>query len=288
MNDPSPDLMFDAHAHIITDDAASYPPSPISGRLRPGVLDNPMTAERLIEAMDSHAVKRAALVQRAHVYGYDNSYVVDAAARYPDRFGAICVIDSVATGAAARAADWMDRGAVGIRLTEPMKDADSAWLNGGEALKVWEAVAERKGTISIQLYTWNRADRLPEIPRLAAAFETVPVIVEHLSNIAETANAPHFGVDPALDALAGLKNIVLKLTTINLARCRTNEIDAAAFLARLASSFTYDRLIWGSDVAQSPQSYEDMTGMVKEAIAGLDHEQRRAVLFKTAEKLFVR
>jgi L-fuconolactonase len=280
--------LFDTHAHIITDDVVGYPPSPISGRLREGVLDNPMTAERLLGEMDARGVTRAALVQRAHVYGYDNSYVINAAARYPDRFGAICVIDSIAPNAAARAAHWMDRGAVGIRLTEPAKGADGEWLMGSEARAVWAAVAKSNRTISIQLYTWNRAERMPEIGPVAADFAATPVIVEHLSNIAEQPDGPDFGVDAALDALADVDNILLKLTTINLARCRTNGVDATALLSRLAARFGHDRLIWGSDVAQSPQDYADMTAMARAAVEGLGEAAAAAILHDTAERFFVR
>jgi L-fuconolactonase len=280
--------LFDTHAHIITDDVVGYPPSPISGRLREGVLDRPMTAERLLGEMDAKGVARAALVQRAHVYGYDNSYVIDAAARHPGRFGAICVIDSLAPDAAARAVDWMDRGAVGIRLTEPARGADGAWLIGGEARKVWDAVARRNGAISIQLYTWNRAERMPQIGPIASDFASTPVIVEHLSNIAEQPNGPDFGADAALDALAGVENIVLKLTTINLARCRANGVDAAALLSRLAGRFGHDRLIWGSDVAQSPQDYADMTAMVRAAVETFGEDRANAILHDTADRLFVR
>jgi L-fuconolactonase len=282
------DVFFDTHAHIIAGDNPTYPPAPISGRLRPGVFDNPMTGERLIDEMDAKGVKRAALVQRAHVYGYDNSYVIDVSARHPDRFGAICVIDSVALGAGARAAEWMDKGAIGIRLTEPERGADGAWLNGTQARKVWEVVAKRNGTISIQIYMWNRANRMPEILTLASEFANVPVLVEHLSNITENAKGPNYGVDLDLDVLADLRNVYLKLTTINLARCKAGQIDAKALIARLISKFTHERILWGSDVAQSPQSYAEMTAMARDAVSELDETQRMDVLFKTADRLFAR
>ena len=284
MHDPT--ILFDAHAHILTDDIAAYPPAPISGNLRAGVLDAPMTAARLLDEMNRHGVQRAALVQRAHVYGYDNSYVVDTAARHPDRFTAICVIDSNAHDADVRAAEWLDRGASGIRLTEPGKGADGTWLHGQMARRVWETVAQHGRSISIQLYTWNRAERLPEIPAIAAEFGSTPVIIEHLSNFIETNELPDHGVDAALDALAPLANVYLKLTTINLARCVAANVDARGVMRRIASRFPAGRLLWGSDVGQSQQSYAAMTAMARDAATGLVQADGDALLFGTAEHLF--
>ncbi len=280
--------LYDAHAHVITPDTASYPPAPISGRLREGVFDNAMTAERLIEQMDARNVSQAALVQRAHVYGYDNSYVVDAAARYPDRFGAICVVDSTAPDAVSRAAEWIARGAIGIRLTEPARGADSTWLDGRHAREIWNLVADKGVTLSIQLYTWNRAERMPDLRAIAAAHGAIPIVVEHLSNLTESVEAPDYGIDADLHDLAALPNISLKLTTINLARCLNNGFDIRPLLARLGETFSFDRIMWGSDVAQSPQSYGEMTTMARASVALLDHTQQAAVLSKTAARVFNR
>jgi predicted TIM-barrel fold metal-dependent hydrolase len=277
--------LFDTHAHIVTGDTAAYPPAPISGRVREGALDDPMTAERLLAVMDAEGVGRAALVQRAHIYGYDNRYVIDAARRWPERFAAIAVIDSTAADAAVQAARWLDAGAAGIRLTEPAKGADGDWLGGERARAVWEVVAHAGATLSVQLYTWNRADRLLEIPPLARQFAQVPVIVEHLSNLAESDAAPDFGVDAALDALAPLANVHLKLTTINLARASAGKIDTRPLVGRVASAFP-DRLMWGSDVAQSPQPYAAMVALARAAVAGLPAAAQAAVLGGTAAALF--
>ena len=70
-----PDRLLDTHAHLIADDWETY-------RTRPFTPDLPMperppftvTAEALLALMDEHGVDHACLVQRGHVYGYDNSY----------------------------------------------------------------------------------------------------------------------------------------------------------------------------------------------------------------------
>jgi predicted TIM-barrel fold metal-dependent hydrolase len=55
-----------------------------------------LPAEEFLNLMDAAKVDRAILVQAFGAYKYDNSYVADAAARYPDRFVAVCIVDAVA------------------------------------------------------------------------------------------------------------------------------------------------------------------------------------------------
>ena len=81
-----PDRLLDTHAHLIADDWETY-------RTRPFTPDLPMperppftvTAEALLALMDEYGVDHACLVQRGHVYGYDNSYILDSARKHPDR-----------------------------------------------------------------------------------------------------------------------------------------------------------------------------------------------------------
>src|SRR6202051_4571206 len=86
-------MMIESHCHIMSDDQRKYPrdmgPNPAAW-----VRDLP--AEEFLNLMDGAGVDRAILVQAFGAYKYDNNYVADAAARYPDRFVAVCIVDSVA------------------------------------------------------------------------------------------------------------------------------------------------------------------------------------------------
>jgi predicted TIM-barrel fold metal-dependent hydrolase len=46
--------------------------------------------------------------------------------------------------------------------------------------------------------------------------------------------------------------------------------------------------MWGSDVGQSPQAFDDMIALAHAAAAGLTPAVRDAVLGGTAERLFAR
>ena len=77
--------LLDTHAHLIADDWETYRARPFTPDLpvpeRPSAT---VTAEHLIALMDRHDVDHACLVQRGHVYGYDNSYILDSARKFPE------------------------------------------------------------------------------------------------------------------------------------------------------------------------------------------------------------
>ena len=281
------DALYDTHAHLVSNDHARYPPAPLKGQLRPGDLDNPMTAERLLREMDASNVEKAVVVQRAHVYGYDNSYVVDSAARYSDRLRAVVVIDALAADAAGAVRRWVgDGGARGVRLTEPHKGADTAWFASSAAGEVWAETTRFGGSICLQMYRWNRDDCLAAVPRVLEAFPQTRVAIEHVSNLLEASPTPEMAIDPPLRALAAYPNASFKLTTINLARMARDGVPAPPLLNALVSVFGAERLMWGSDVAQSPQGYEEMTALGRAALRALEPDQWRRVASATASRLY--
>lgn len=281
-------MIFDSHAHLVSDDFKRYPPTPLSGQLdRP--LDNPMTAEKLLKVMDEQQVQRAVAVQRAHVYGYNNHYVCDAAERYPERLVAVCCIDAQAQDAAERARHWLgERGAVGLRLTEPYKGANLDWFAGTAAQAVWQLANERGASICLHMFRWNRSDTLQALPSLLRTYPQVPVVLDHVSNLAAETGAPDFGIDPALAALADHPNVYQKFTTINLGKLAAQNLPTAPVIKRVVQEFGAQRVMWGSDVAQSAGTYAELLALAKAAVAELTPAEQAAVLFETCNQVYGR
>jgi len=277
--------LFDSHAHLVSADFDRYPVSPLSGELD-RKLDNPVTAEVLLGLMDEQGVERACAVQRAHVYGYNNAYVIDSAKRYADRLVAVCVIDAAAADAAATVARWADEGAVGMRLSEKTKGQGTGWLDSDNALRAWEAVERLGLSMCVHMYRWNRQEVLRSLLVLAQRFPKVPLVLDHLSNPIEESGAPDYGVDADLLALKPLANVYLKYSHINLARMAKNGVNSADVLHRVLQDFPAERVMWGSDVAQSAGTYDEMVGAARAATAKLSPEQVQAVLRGTAEAVY--
>ncbi|WP_027818895.1 amidohydrolase family protein [Paraburkholderia bannensis] len=279
--------MIDSHAHLISADVGRYPPSPLSGTLEDGALDNPVTAERLIALLDANGVERALAVQRAHIYGFHNDYVCDAAAAYPERLRALCMVDALADDIDEIVRYWVrERGSVGIRLTEPHKGADPGWFSSKAALRAWETVAELGGSVRLHFYRWNREAALRALLPVLKSFPDTPVVLDHFSNIVGESGAPHYGVDEALLALDDQPNVYLLYSMINLGKLAALDLPAAPVVAKVVSAFGAQRVMWGSDVAQSKGNYSDMVELARASVGLLSQAQQQQVLHGTANAVY--
>ena len=279
--------MIDTHAHLVTGDTDRYPPQPPSGAINPGDLDNPTTVERLIDDMDASGVDHAVLVQRGSIYGFDSSYVCDSAARFPDRLAAVCSIDATAADVADKVRYWVEeRGAAGIRMMELVKGSDISWLDGDNAREAWRTAAALGAPVCVHFFPWNRAEGLT---RLAAILRDVPglsVVVDHLAAIRSDAGPPDHGVDALLEGVAQFDGCTVKFTTIPLGRLAKDGIDTRPVIERVARLFGPERMMWGSDVTQSPGSYAEMVELGRNAIGGLHAAAQEQVLSGTARRVY--
>jgi L-fuconolactonase len=280
-------MIFDSHAHLIADDHARYPPAPLSGQLRPDDLKDPMTAERLLREMDATRVERAVVVQRSHVYGFDNSYVCDAAAKYPERLSAVVSINAVEPTAAESVRHWVaERGAVGVRMMEPFKGADTSWFASDAARAVWRAATDLGVPVCVHFFRWNRGIGLRALATLLRDFRQTAVVVDHFSNMVSEAGPPDHGVDSLLLQVAEFPRVTTKFTTIPLGQLREQNIDAAAVVKRVVQSFGASRVMWGSDIAQSRGAYSYMVEMALEATATLSEADRVQVLYGATSAVY--
>lgn len=273
-------MLVDAHAHLVTDDPA-YPAAP-AGRVPSAFL----TAERLLASLDATGATAAVAVQRAHVYGYDNRYVLDSARRHPDRLRAMCVIDAQAPDAATTVADLAARGASAIRLTAPGGNqhggpAGTDWIAGPAARTVWAAAADGGLSMCLHVYRWNRDDVLRALPAVCRAFPGVPVVLDHVASVAADAPPPWPGAE-LLSTLTEFAQVHVKVTTLNFARLR----EPAELVEWLVARFGAGRVLWGSDVTQTPGAHSDMVATARAAVAGLPDRDAADVLGGTAARLY--
>lgn len=277
--------MIDAHAHLVTPDTAAFPPAPIGGEtLSPAALANHMTVEALLEQMDRHGVTKTVAVQRAHVYGVDNAYVLHAAGQFPGRIAAVACIDAGAAGAGAVARRLIAAGARGLRFTTAMKDAhDTAWFGGAEARAVWQAAGDAGTSLCIHFLRWNRDAGIAALEPLLRRFPSVPLVLDHAGN--PTSEEAGFGL-AALAPLEPCVQLRVKISTINFEYVRKAGADIAAFTAAVVARFGAERVMWGSDIAQSRGTYSEFVGDAVTSVAGLPEAARTAVLGETAAAVY--
>jgi len=280
-------VTIDCHAHVYSADTERFPVAPLGGTLREGELDDPVTAEKLIDMLDANGVEHAIVVQRAYIYGYDNSYVVDAAAQFPERLSAVCAIDSEADDAPHAIRHWVaTRGAVGIRLTEPYRGADTSWLESPRALAAWATAAELGIPVRLHFFRWNREIGLAAVVRLLERFPQTRMVIDHLSNLSAEQGPPDYGLDAPLAALIPHANVSLLVSTINLGRLTADGVAPAPVVERLVGAFGAERIMWGSDIGQSQRSYAEMRALADAAVATLSENDRQRVLDGTGRAIY--
>jgi len=279
--------MIDTHAHLLTGDVAAYPPSPPGGELKPGELDDPMTVERLLTEMDANGVEKAVLVQRGSVYGFDSSYVCDSAARQPQRLSAVCSIDATQPDCGDTVRSWInERGAAGIRLMELVKGADISWLDGPHARAAWEEAAALDAPVAVHFFPWNRAEGLTRLAGILRDVTGVQVVIDHFAAIKSDAGPPDHGVDALLEQVAAFDRATIKFTTIPLGRLDAAGVDYRPVVRRVADLFGAGRMMWGSDITQSPGTYEDMVDLGRQAVEQFSTVEQEQILAGTARRLY--
>ena len=299
--------LLDTHAHLIADDWETYQARPFNPSLPvPDRPDFTVTAEQLLQMMDANGVDHACLVQRGHVYGYDNSYVLDSARKYPARFHPVVILDTQDPTAADTYRRMVrDDGVVGFRMANSRPWLlDTAWMSSPSAMEVWKACADLGTPMTLIIFNNQLPYLLPLTKMIAREFSDLPIILDHgampygmsqyevalreaAGETVEMPPPPHFGIDETIEIFEAVPNIFFKITEINMERLVKAGVRAAHLMRRMVDSFGPHRLMWGSDVGQSMLwDYPEKTRMAKAATDFLTEEEAACFLHDNAARVF--
>jgi len=299
--------LFDAHAHLISDDWETYQPKPI----RPGLpiptrTDFTVTAEALIEMMDENNVAKACVVQRGHLYGYDNSYIIDAGRKFPGRLLPVVILDTQNPETPAKFADMVENeGVCGFRMAQARPwHLDTAWMSSPAAMEVWKACAELGAPMTLIIFRNHLSYVLPLLNIIAKQFPDLPILIDHMGipygmsqvemKWAEEAGEnismpppPDFGIIETIEIFEDTPNIYFKLTEINMERMHIAGVRPARIIRRMVDSFGAERLVWGSDVGQSTLwPYDEKASMGRAAADFLSDEERVMFFHDNAARIY--
>ena len=271
-------MIVDTHVHVVADDLRDYPlsPLPLSG---PWYREAPCSAERLVERMDEAGVARAVLVQPVGAYSYDNRYAADSAARFPERFTAVCCVDPNGPDPARELTHWVrERGVRGVRLFALSRGP--SWLAEPRTLPLVERAAELGAHVVVTIF----AHQIPELRSLLRRFPELPVSLDHCG-FPELVREP-WDEAASLFALAELPNLHCKVTTHVLDRA-AREGDPKRFVRALVDRFGAQRVMWGSDFSQThDRPYAELVRSGCNAFAELSAEDRAWCLGRAAGALW--
>ncbi len=297
-------MLFDTHAHVLSADLERYPYSTLRGGVRAPVDPLVFSVEDLVNALDTGMVAHACVVQRATLYGYDNRYVLDAAAAFPGRFVPIVVLDAQDPASPAMLKEMAGRHRLGgLRMVAPeLTEHDTAWLDSDDALKLWRMASDLGLPVTIILYRRNNEAGRAALLGIARQFRDIPILIDHVGVAhASTPEArfaatqgihyvvpppPGFGIADAVGAFGDLGHVHFKVTDINFDRLAEKHFDSAAFVRALADRFGAERLLWGSDAGQSPASYEEKIKRLHASAARLGELERADFFGGTAYRLY--
>ena len=274
---------IDIHPHIISEDTAKYPRSPLFGVQSDWSKERPVTPEGLIAAMDEAGVEKAAIVQSSTCYGFDNSYVVDSVAQFPGRFTGVGSVDMLQPDAPERIRDWVKRGITGLRLfTGGSTQAfDPSTLDDRRSFPTWELCGELGLSLCIQTDPVG----LAQVAGLAKRFPKVNIILDHLGR-PDVTDGPPYKRASSLFGLAPFENIFLKLTPRIFGDVRKAEASAETFFPRLVEAFGSSRLAWGSNFPASEKKMKDNLVVAQNCLACLSAGDRSWIFAKTAQRLY--
>ncbi len=300
--------LYDTHAHLISDDWETYRPRALRPDLpAPKRTDYTVTAESLIGLMDRHGVTTSCVVQRGHLYGYDNSYIIDSARKFPGRLLPVVILDSQDPETPARFSDMVRHQRVrGFRMANSRPShLDTAWLSSPAALKVWDACAELNVPMTVIVFFNQLGYVLPLLKLLATMYPRLPILIDHLgtpygathvelawardAGIAQAGlpPPPDFGIGDTIRLFEKTPNVHFKLTEVNLENLDAVGVPAAQLVRRLADLFGAERLVWGSDVGQSLRwPYDEKVSMARAAATLLTEPERALFLHDNAERIY--
>ncbi|WP_068091173.1 amidohydrolase family protein [Novosphingobium rosa] len=296
--------IYDAHAHLISDNLEKYPRSKpfVEGDAeasffgpgmigRPGGMHGPNpnnvkpTAEQLHGWMAEQNVVGIAAVQKGLVYGTDNSYIVDAADLFPGKMRAVIIVDPQAPETPQMIRDGAERGIVGIRFFGVGVKDRSVWLSSPSALEAWTLANDLGLFVDIEAPAHGSYELIPVVEQMADRFPTLRIVLDHL--FLPDVQAKHFGIDHRFNGFRSRYNITYKFTSLNMDFIREKGIAPEAVLKRAVDFYGADKIMWGSDIGTSSGTYAEMIARAKDATVLLNEEERRKVLHDTGRRVCI-
>ena len=298
--------IYDAHAHLLSNDDIRYPrknipylPRPDGKPVKatPGTVGVPggmhglhpvnekPTAELMHDWMEQEGVVGIAAVQKGRIYGTDNSYIMDAAELYPNQMRAIIIVDPEEDQTIPLMMRGAKRGIIGIRFF-PVNIWDVAgWLASDKSAAVWQLAEELGLIVDVEGPKSDWRETMGVIERYADRFPRLRIVLDHL--YAPIVTDPDFGIDSRYDGFAARDNISYKFTCLNMDVFRETGVKPEEVLRRAVDFYGADKIMWGSDIGTSSGTYKEMVARAIASTKLLNEEERRKVLHDSGRRILL-
>lgn len=273
---------IDGHSHIWTRDVSAFPLAP--GQTVENLDPPSFTTEELIKVAEAEGVRRVVLIQHHIYHGWDNSYMIDAARRYPGRFRAVGMVDDTSKNPGQQMRDLLKKHVTAFRITPRIRGAEK-WLTGPGMAEMWKTAAATRQPMCCLI----DASDLPAVDAMCRKYPSTPVVIDHFARI---------GVDGEiresdLKQLAGIarhRNTYLKLSAFYaLGKKEPPYHDLIPIIRRMLDAFGPERCLWASDCPYQlvgDHTYKASIGLIRDDLDSLSRGDREWLLRKTAEKVY--
>ncbi len=276
--------IVDSHCHVLARDTGAYPRAPLGGKQSVWANERPVSADELLERMNSVGIAQAVLVQATTAYGYDNSYVIDSAMRHPDRFIAVGTFDPLRDDAGRHLEVVADAGLSGVRLftTGSTVSEQGMWFADAATDDFWAAASRTRIPVCLQLKLGD--DTAPVLADLLNRFPDAVVLLDHCGY--PDVRASLSGAAEGLAAFSRYPGLHLKLTHRTLEGLDEVGSSATEFLDPLVAAFGSERIAWGSNCPAAEQPLAELYALAERVLGALTRDARDDIMGNTARRLY--
>ena len=277
-------MIVDTHVHVWEIDPPKYPVGPTAPSWN-SYPDEPGTTDELLAEMDAHGVSWCVLVQTSWST-WDNGYIADSVARFPNRFVGHGLINPQDANNAEQVRYWVnERGLAGFRF-HPLYYPNEEILIAPQNNPMWEEIAALGVVIQFHL----NATFANQIATIAQRYPHLTLILDHMGYPKVEDGLSAF--QPIAD-LAQYDNVCLKLSDV---AGRSSEgfpfFDVHPFIKTLMNAFGAERTVWGTGypghhrIKHNWPSLSEELRLIREGLPFLTNAERDRILGGTAAELW--
>lgn len=266
--------IIDAQVHIWQADSPQRPH--ITEDASKPHQENPLTYARLLEAMNRAGVDRVILVPPSWD-GYRNDYALEAAQKHSERFAVMGKVPLNDPASKDKLPAWLNQpGMKGFRISFRHSGTHS-FLDDGTADWFW-ADCERYG-IPVMIFA---PFAVAAIGKIAQRHPGLRVIVDHMGlNVQWRGKDLTPGVDVLL-SFARLPNVAVKASCLPCYVAENYPYPTLHSQVRsVVETFGAQRVMWGTDLSQSPISYRQNVTLFTEEMDFLSADDKEWIMGKS-------
>ena len=276
---------IDAHSHIWPPETDKFPLAP--GQTKSDLKPPSFTDEELMAIATPEGVGRVVLIQHSVYHLFDNSYLIDAVRRHPNRFRVQGMVDDHLPHPGVQMKKLLPQGVTGFRITPFIRKPEerNTWLETPGMVEMWKTGASTGQAMCLLI----DAKDLPATDKMCERHPETPVVIDHFARIGVDGQMRDADI-ANLCKLARHKRTTVKISAFYaLGHKKPPHDELIPMIKRLFETFGPQRLMWASDSPyqiQGENNYKASISLVRDRLDFLSRDDKDWLLRKTAEEVF--